>query len=81
MNNEYICPCCGESVSEDHFACKFASKGGTAGKGKCKARTPEQARIAALARWAKERESKKVEVPENFGNFEPIEEPKEDTEN
>lgn len=63
MSNEYTCPCCGEAVGEDHFVCKFASKGGTAGRGKSKARSLEHTRAAAAARWAKYRARKKVIVP------------------
>lgn len=42
MSNEYICPCCGKNISEDHFVCKFTCKGGKAGKGKSKPRVKEE---------------------------------------
>lgn len=76
MNKKSICPECGKEVEADHFACHFASKGGTAGVGEVKSRGSEHGKKAAAVRWAKYRESKKVEVPENFGNFEPKIEPK-----
>lgn len=40
---------------------KIGAKGGKAGKGKSKARSSEQARQAANARWEKYRQSKKNE--------------------
>lgn len=43
MSNEYVCPCCGKAISEDHFVCKFTRKGGRAGKGKLKPRVQEGA--------------------------------------
>ena len=48
-----ICPCCLEEVEPEHFACKMGSKGGKNGTGEVKARTSEQARKAADARWHK----------------------------
>ena len=53
MSENMICPCCNKEVGSDHFACVFAVKGGTAGRGKPKVRTPEHTRAAALARWGK----------------------------
>ena len=42
------------------YLATIGRKGGQSGRGKCKARTAEQARKAALARWVKRRlESKK----------------------
>lgn len=41
-----------ESNVHEYLA-KIGRKGGRAGTGKCKARTPKQARKAALARWKK----------------------------
>ena len=49
-----ICPCCGKRVKRTHFACTSGSKGGKA-TGKAKARTSEQAKKAATARWGKEK--------------------------
>ena len=46
-----VCPCCGEEVADEHFACRSGAKGGAAGKGEKKARSSEQARAAADARW------------------------------
>jgi hypothetical protein len=40
-------------------AVELGRRGGQAGKGKAKARTTEQARAAALARWAKDKAKKK----------------------
>lgn len=40
------------------YLASIGSKGGKAGTGKSKARTPEQARKAALARWAKRKAKK-----------------------
>lgn len=37
---------------------KIAAKGGRAGKGRAKARTPAQARKAINARWKKHRQTK-----------------------
>ena len=48
-----VCPCCGEEVSEEHFACRSGAKGGAAGRGEKKARSSEQARAAVEARWGK----------------------------
>jgi hypothetical protein len=42
--------------------------GGKAGKGKSKARTTEQARAAALARWSKPGARKKAQNYEHSGN-------------
>lgn len=42
-------------VSE--YLSKIGQKGGKAGTGKAKARTPEQASAAAKARWKKKREA------------------------
>ena len=53
LNMSRVCPCCGESVSDEHFACRSGAKGGAAGRGESKARTSEQARAAAEARWGK----------------------------
>lgn len=53
MNVKYTCPCCGHNVKREHFACRFASKGGAAGRGKSKARSSEQARKAVMARWSR----------------------------
>ena len=39
-------------------AVALGALGGKAGRGKAKARTPEQARKAAIARWAKEKATK-----------------------
>ena len=49
------CPCCGKDVELSHFACQSGKSGGKGGSGKAKARTSEQARKAALVRWAKDR--------------------------
>jgi hypothetical protein len=38
----------------------LASQAGRAGKGKAKARTPEQARAAVEARWAKAKKKKPI---------------------
>lgn len=70
-----ICPCCKKEVERDHFACCWASKGGAAGRGKVKSRSSEQCRAAVKARWDRERERKRVVVPEGFGSLEPKIEP------
>lgn len=51
----FTCPICGRRKPASHFTCANVSKAGAAGRGACKARTPEQARAAAMARWAKAR--------------------------
>lgn len=43
------CPHCGKQINAAKL---MGAKGGTSGKGKAKARTPEQARAAAQARWS-----------------------------
>ena len=43
------------SPRKNPAAVSLGRKGGKAGSGPAKARTPEQARAAALARWAKHR--------------------------
>ena len=46
-----ICPCCGRQVTRQHFRCEIARAAGKIGgkaTGKRKARTPEQARAAAM---------------------------------
>jgi hypothetical protein len=40
---------------KNQAAVELGRLGGKAGHGKCKARTPEQARAAALVRWEKAR--------------------------
>lgn len=62
-----ICPCCQKEVEQDHFACCWGAKGGAAGTGEVKARSREQCRAAVKVRWDREREKKRVVVPENFG--------------
>lgn len=49
------CPCCGEMVLPEHFSCRSGHKGGKSGTGEAKARSSEQARKAALKRWALDR--------------------------
>ena len=46
------------NLSKNPHAVALGRLGGAAGKGASKARTPEQCRKAAAARWAKHRESK-----------------------
>lgn len=48
------CPKCGTKINAAKL---FASKGGSA-TGPTKARTPEQARAAAMVRWAKKGKTK-----------------------
>lgn len=48
------CPHCGKRIN---VAKLLGAKGGAAGTGKSKARTSEQARAAAKARWAAKREA------------------------
>jgi hypothetical protein len=48
-----ICPGCGKEVGMEHFACISGSVGGASGVGAVKARSTEQARAAAEARWGK----------------------------
>jgi len=45
------CPRCGREVQETHYACGMGAKGGRSRVNK--ARSSEQARAAALRRWAK----------------------------
>ena len=52
---KYICPSCKREVDPEHFACKSGAKGGKSGTGESKARTTEQARNAALARWRRKK--------------------------
>ena len=64
-----VCPCCGVEVNEEHFACRSGSKGGAAGVGAKKARSSEQARKAAEARWGKRQEIFGVDVVEALGEL------------
>lgn len=52
MPKTYTCPHCKSEKSSTHFSCAAGAKGG-ATTGPTKARTSEQARAAANARWAK----------------------------
>ena len=45
------CPGCKREVGSEHFACVSGAKGGASGTGRAKARSSEQARAAAEARW------------------------------
>lgn len=47
------CPHCKKNISDKAIARHLASKAGKKGKGAAKARTSEQARAAANARWGK----------------------------
>ena len=55
-SNIFVCPNCGHKIKMKDVARFFASKGGKT-KGPTKARTSEQARLAALARWQKVKEA------------------------
>ena len=46
---------------KNQAAVELGRLGGKAGRGKCKARTPEQARAAALVRWRKARAQNAVQ--------------------
>lgn len=54
---------------KNKHAAALGSKGGKAGRGKAKARTSEQARAAAQARWAKRQP--KSEMPNIAGQRRP----------
>jgi hypothetical protein len=45
---------------KNHNAVALGRLGGRAGKGKSKARTSEQARLAAVARWGKRAEKRAI---------------------
>ena len=49
------CPCCGEEVGIEHFACESGSKGGMAGRGEKKRRSVEHYRKAGEASGRKRR--------------------------
>ena len=52
QQEEFVCPACWEKVGKSHFACEFASKGGSAGTGSAKRRSPEHYKMMQARRGA-----------------------------